>query len=87
MLDSKLREVADGADMIVRGYAFTRKDGNISVLNINHPTSAMYMSPDGKMLESTMDEIEQAIVFKIWEKDSKYMEDPYACYEVTFVKR
>ena len=75
MSKEKLREIADNADMIVRGYAFTKKDNNISVLNLNRPSSAMYMSPEGKMLESTMDEIEQAIVLNIWERDSQFMED------------
>ncbi len=75
MNEEKLREIADNADMIIRGYAFTKKDQNISVLNLNRPSSAMYMSSEGKMLESTMDEIEQAIVLKIWERDSQFMED------------
>ena len=75
MSEEKLKEIADNADMIVRGYAFTKKDKNISVLNLNRPTSAMYMSPEGKRLESTMDDIEQAIVLNIWERDSQFMED------------
>ena len=75
MTTEKIKEIADKADLIVRGYAFTKKEGNIAVININRPSSAMYMTHAGKMLESTMDEIEQAIVLKIWEKDSKYVED------------
>ncbi len=75
MSEEKIKEIADNADMIVRGYAFTKKDNNISVLNLNRPASAMYMSPVGKMLESTMDDIEQAIVLNIWERDSQFMED------------
>ena len=34
MSEEKLKEIADNADMIVRGYAFTKKDKNISVLNL-----------------------------------------------------
>ena len=74
MSEERIMEIADAADMIVRGYAFTKKDGNISVLNLNRPDCAMLMTPEGKMLESSMDEIEQAIVFKIWEEDSEFME-------------
>lgn len=70
----KLREIADQADMIVRGYAFTRKGDNVSVINLNRPDCAMLMTPSGKMLESSMDEIEQVIVQKIWERDSEFME-------------
>lgn len=75
MPEKMLKEIADNADLIVRGYAFTKKNGNISVINLNSPKSAMYMTPLGKMLESTMDEMEQMIVLKIWERDSKYMDD------------
>ena len=70
----RIREIADNADMIVRGYAFTRKGENISVINLNRPDCAMYMTPAGKMLESSMDEIEQEIVRRIWEVDSEFME-------------
>ena len=76
--EERLKEIADNADMIVRGYAFTWKNGNISVLNLYHPESAMYFNPEGKMLESSMDEIEQAIVLKIWKEDSQFMEETNA---------
>lgn len=75
MPENELITVADAADMIVSGYAFTRKNGNISILNLNRPSCAMVISPTGKMLESSMDPIEQAIVLKIWERDAEFMED------------
>ena len=78
MPELNLREIADRADMIVRGYAFTKRDGNISVINLNKPSSALYMTAQGKLLESNMDEIEQAIVLKIWENDAEYMEAAHA---------
>ncbi len=33
---SKILEVAEGAEMIVNGYAYTKDDGNIRVLNLNN---------------------------------------------------
>lgn len=74
MPEIELTKIADDANMIVRGFAFTRKNGNISVLNLNNPTHAMVISNDGKMLESSMDPIEQTIVLKIWENDAEFME-------------
>ena len=74
MHDMELKKIADEAAMIVRGYAFLNKDGHISVINLNHPSSAMVMTKAGKLLESNMDEIEQTIVMKIWENDAEYME-------------
>lgn len=75
MSEKELIEIADAANMIVRGYAFTRKNGNIFILNLNRPTHAMVINNDGKMLESSMDPVEQTLVLKIWENDSEFMED------------
>ena len=74
MPEAKIEEIANNADMIINNYAFTRKDGTISILNLKHPERAMVISEDGKMLETNMDEIEQVIVLNIWKKDSEYME-------------
>ena len=75
MSDAKIREIADKADMIIRGYAFTREDALIRILNLNDRESSMVITPDGTMVETNMDEIEQALVLDIWQKDSKYMEE------------
>ena len=70
----ELKEIADSADMIIKGYAFTRSGDLIRILNLNDGESAMVITPDGTMVESNMDEIEQALVQSIWKRDSKYME-------------
>ena len=75
MSDAKIREIADKADMIIRGYAFTREDALIRILNLNDRESSMVITSDGTMGETNMDEIEQALVLDIWQKDSKYMEE------------
>lgn len=75
MSDAKIREIADKADMIIRGYAFTREDTLIRILNLNDRESSMVITSDGTMVETNMDEIEQALVLDIWQKDSKYMEE------------
>ena len=74
----RLREIADRADMIVRRYAFTWAGANVSVINLNHPDSAMLMTTGGEMLESSMEDIEQVIVQKIWERDAEFMETSHA---------
>ena len=61
--------------MIIRGYAFTREDALIRILNLNDRESSMVITSDGTMVETNMDEIEQALVLDIWQKDSKYMEE------------
>lgn len=74
MPETMLKEIADKADMIIKGYAFTRDGDFVRVLNLNGGQTSMVMSPDGTMIETNMDEIEQALVQNIWSKDSKYME-------------
>lgn len=55
-------DIANEADMIVDGYAFIlRKDG-ISVLNLRHPSRASFFSPEGAVIETSMDDIELTIV-------------------------
>ena len=74
MPETMLKEIADKADMIIKGYAFTRDGDFVRVLNLNGGQTSMVISPDGTMIETNMDEIEQALVQNIWSKDSKYME-------------
>lgn len=78
MTEEKLKAIADQADMIVRGYAFTRINGNITVVNLYAPKSVLVMTEMGKVLETTMNDIEEAIVQKIWQRDAKYMEAAHA---------
>ena len=74
MPEERIKEIADSADMIIKGYAFTKSGEFIRVLNLNDGESSMVIMPDGTMVESNMDEIEQALVQSIWQRDSKYME-------------
>ena len=48
MSEKQLEEIAANADMIINNYAFTRKDGNIRVLNLRRPDRAMLISEDGE---------------------------------------
>lgn len=80
MSEEKIREIADKADMIIKGYAFTRNDeGLIQVIYLADSASSMIITADGERVATNMDEIEQALVLDIWKKDSKYMERPALC--------
>lgn len=74
----KIKEIADRANMIVSGYAFTRENGKIKILNLNNTEKALVISEDGKVLETTMDDIEIRIVLDYWEDDREFMEDENA---------
>ena len=71
----KIKEIADKADMIVNGYAFTRENNQIRILNLNNLEKALVISEDGKVLETTMDDIEIRIVINYLEKNRKFMEE------------
>ncbi len=70
-----VKQVADAADMIVNGYAFTRENDQIRILNLNNLDKALVISEDGKVLETTMDDIEIRIVLDYWNSDREFMED------------
>ena len=70
-----IKTIADKADFIVNGYAFTRMDDRIQVLNLNSPVKAVVFDADGEVLETTMDDIELSIVCRYLQQNLKYLED------------
>lgn len=68
-------EVANAAELIVNGYAFTRDGKNIKVLNLNRPEKAAYLSQTGEILETSMDDVELDIVLDYYVRNRKYMEE------------
>ena len=74
MHENELIKVANNAEMIVNGYAFTKKDEGYSVLNLANPDKAMVISNDGKMLETNMEPIEQVLVLSYYEKNRVLLE-------------
>jgi len=70
-----IKSIADKADIIVNGYAFTCKDDRIQVLNLNNPDKAVVFSTEGEVQETTMDDIELSIVTRYLLQNLKYMED------------
>lgn len=73
MLD--IKTIADKADVIVNGYAFTRSENSIRVLNLNGPDKAAVFNNNGELQETSMDDIELSIVSRYLQQNMKYMED------------
>lgn len=73
MLD--IKPIADKADIIVNGYAFTYEVDGIHVLNLNSPDKAVVFSADGEVLETTMDDIELSIASRYLQQNQKYMKN------------
>lgn len=79
MNNEELMKLSSDAGMIICGYAFSRsEDSNIRVLDLRKPHHALLMSPQGEVLETTMDDVELNIVTGYWKKNQKYMEESYA---------
>lgn len=70
-----IMDVADAAEVIVNGYAFTKDGENVRVLNLNNPEKAAYLSQTGEVFETSMDDIELEIVLEYYQKNRKYMEE------------
>jgi len=72
---NNILEVADRADMIVNGYAFTKDDENVRVLNLNNHEKSVYLDKSGNVLQTSMDDIEIGIVKKYYENNMAFMEE------------
>ena len=72
-----IKKIADVADMIINGYAYTQEGKYIRMLNLNKPNHAAVIY-DNKIVETNMDDIEAYKVNKLYQANVKYMEKDYA---------
>lgn len=69
-----IKEIADKADMIINGYAFTKDENYIRVLNLNYLNHAAVILND-KIVETNMDDIEAQIVLDYYKDNKQFMEE------------
>lgn len=69
-----MKNVAENADMIVNGYAFTKISAGIQAVNLERCTACVFNSDD-IVIESSMDDIELEIVTEYYKRNKKFMED------------
>lgn len=67
-----MKEIADRADMIINGYAYTRDDGYVRVLNLNYKNHAAVIYKD-RIVETNMDDIENQIVLDYYIANKEFM--------------
>ena len=70
----KIKEIADKADLIVNGYAYTKDKGYIRVINLNNLSHAAVIYND-KIVETNMDDIESQIVLDYYLQDKEFVEE------------
>lgn len=71
----KIKEIADRADMIVNGYAFTREDNKIRIVNLDHLDKELVVSENGKVLKNSMNDEAVRIALNYWKNNRRFMED------------
>lgn len=69
-----IMRIADNADVIVNGYAFTADGNIIRVMNLNNPLSTAVIDSNDEVIETTMEDIELDIVMDIYSRSKCYME-------------
>ena len=72
MPEDKALKIAQGADLVLNGYAVTRDDGNFKVINL-HSGKAAYVMGDGTISETNMDEVESDIACRIVRENRRYI--------------
>lgn len=69
-----IKDIADKADMIINGYAFTRDNEWVRVLNLNCINHAAVILND-KIVETNMDDVENEIVMDYYNRNKQFMEE------------
>ena len=73
MSEVQAREIADAASVIVNGYAMSRDGTSIRIVNLNSGHVAI-CSEDGKILETSMDDIEATIALDRLHANRQFMD-------------
>ena len=74
MMQINVKNIADKADMIINGYAFTKEGEYVRILNLNCLNHAAVIYKD-RVVETNMDDIETQIALDYYEKNKRFMEE------------
>lgn len=72
MPESKLKAIADAAELIVNGYAFEKIGGNVRAVNMRTGRAAVFAN--GEMIETSMDDMDVALALKYLRDNARFME-------------
>jgi hypothetical protein len=72
MTEEKAMAIAEGADLVLNGYAVTRDGENFRVINLKTGKAA-YVMASGTLSETNMDEVESAIAVRIVSENRRYI--------------
>lgn len=72
MPEQKLREIEEAAEVIVNGYAMMNSEFGVTVVNLDTGHASVY-SPEDKLLESSMDDIESVIALNYLKRNRQFL--------------
>ncbi len=73
MPEAMAKEIADKADLIVNGYAFTKTEGGIRVLNLRNGKATLFVGGN-EVCETTMDDMDLSLALRYLVENKKFME-------------
>ena len=72
-MTNTVADIADRADMIVDGYAFTQRGDLIQVVNLHNLQEALVFDQKDRIVETTMSDIGISIVSALYQKNKQYL--------------
>ena len=69
-------KIADEAELIVNGYAFTKCPEDFRILNLNRPDKAFVISKEGDTLETTIGTTKQKSAAYLMQKSLRISQKP-----------
>ena len=72
-MSEKMIEIADNADMIVDGYAFTMDEAGCRVIDLNESNNSMVINSEDEVIETTMEDIEISIVMDLYKRNKVFL--------------
>lgn len=73
--EMEVRRIAEEAEIIVCGYAFTAlEDSLVRILDLKHPDCFMIVNSEAEIIETNMAPIEQRIVLELCRRNLKFMD-------------
>ena len=73
MPEAKAKEIADESDLIVNGYAFSKCDAGIRILNLRNGKAALVIGGH-QVSETNMDDLDLALALRYLSENEQFME-------------
>ncbi len=72
MSEQELKALADSADLIVNGYAYTKLGDNIRSFNLCNGHATLF-TPDREVSETSMDDIDLALSLRYLVENERFL--------------